>query len=50
METTNIPGEIQITQKMALLLEEQFIIEERDEIEVKGKGKMCTYFLKGRRR
>ncbi|MFV0822029.1 adenylate/guanylate cyclase domain-containing protein [Legionella micdadei] len=49
MEATNIPGEIQITEKMALLLEEQFIIEERDEIEVKGKGKMRTYFIKGRR-
>lgn len=49
MEATNIPGEIQITEKMALLLEEHFVIEERDEIEVKGKGKMRTYFLKGRR-
>lgn len=49
MEATNIPGEIQITEKMALLLEEKFIIEERDKIEVKGKGKMRTYFLKGRR-
>ncbi|STX37626.1 guanylate cyclase [Legionella feeleii] len=49
MEATNIPGEIQITEKMALLLEDQFVIEKRDEIEVKGKGKMCTYFLKSRR-
>lgn len=47
METTDIPGEIQITEKMALLLEEQFLIEKRTEIEVKGKGKMRTYFLKG---
>lgn len=49
METTGIAGEIQITEKMALLLDEQFLVEERNEIEVKGKGLMKTFFLKGRK-
>jgi class 3 adenylate cyclase len=49
MESTGVPGEIQITEKMALLLEDQFIVEARSEIEVKGKGLMKTYLLKGKR-
>lgn len=46
METTSLPGEIQITEKMAHILEEQFDVVQRHEIEVKGKGMMMTYFLK----
>lgn len=49
MESTSLPGEIQVTEKMANLLEEQFEVVERNEIEVKGKGLMKTYFLKGKR-
>lgn len=49
MESTGIPNEIQITEKMALLLEEQFVIEPGGEHEVKGKGMMKTFFLKGRK-
>jgi adenylate cyclase len=50
MESSGVPGEIQITEKMALLLEEKFILQERGEpIEIKGKGKMKTFFLKGKK-
>lgn len=49
METTSLPGEIQITEKMALMLEEEFDVVKRQEIEVKGKGLMMTYFLKGKK-
>lgn len=49
MESAGVVGEIQITEQMALLLGDQFIIEPREEIEIKGKGKMKTFFLKGRK-
>jgi len=49
MESTSIPGRIQITEKMALMLEDLFIVEKREEIEVKGIGRMQTYFLLERR-
>jgi len=49
METTGVPGEIQITEKMAYLLDDQFIVEPRQEIEVKGKGMMKTYLLKAKK-
>eukprot|EP00501_MAST-03F_sp_TOSAG23-6_P000513 GSMAST32.ASY1.ANO1.527.1 assembled CDS len=38
-------GRIQITPKTAALLEGQFNVQSRGEIEVKGKGKMETFFL-----
>lgn len=46
MESTGIPGEIQITERMALILDDKFEVEERAEFEVKGKGVMKTFFLK----
>jgi adenylate cyclase len=49
MESTGTPGEIQITEKMALLLEDAFVVEKAKEIEVKGKGLMQTYLLKSRK-
>lgn len=49
MESTSIPGEIQITEKMAYLLEELFLVVKNKEIVIKGKGKMQTYFLKERK-
>lgn len=50
MESTSIPGHIQLTEKMALMLEDNFIVEPREEeIDVKGIGRMRTYFLKGRK-
>lgn len=50
MESTSLPGEIQITEKMAYLLEEQFEVVAREEMEIKGKNPMKTFFLKGRKK
>ncbi len=45
MESTGVPGRIQVSEAVQLLLKDQFELEERGEIEVKGKGKMRTYLL-----
>ena len=47
MESTGIPGEIQLTQAVAKDLERGFNIKQRGLIDVKGKGQMQTYFLMG---
>ncbi len=49
MESTGEPGKIQVAEKMANILEEKFILEPREAIEVKGKGLMQTFFLIGKR-
>ncbi len=46
MESHSIPDRIQITEEVKNLLGPAFSFEER-EIEVKGKGNMKVYFLKG---
>jgi class 3 adenylate cyclase len=48
METTGVPGCIQVTQRTRDLLGERYRFQERDRIEVKGKGRMTTYLLNGR--
>lgn len=45
MESTSLPGRIQISAAMAASLGERFVLTERGEIEVKGKGPMTTYWL-----
>ncbi|ETX03262.1 adenylate/guanylate cyclase domain-containing protein [Candidatus Entotheonella palauensis] len=46
MESTGIPGKIQISSATYQLLHDQgYLFEKRDEIDVKGKGKMKTFFL-----
>jgi adenylate cyclase len=45
MESTGVPGRIQVSEATYQLLKGQFELEERGEIEVKGKGKMRTYLL-----
>jgi class 3 adenylate cyclase len=47
MESHGIPGEIQVTEATYDILKSKFNFEERGVIEVKGKGKMRTYFLRG---
>ncbi|MGB8686326.1 MAG: adenylate/guanylate cyclase domain-containing protein [Microcoleus sp.] len=47
MESNGMPGKIQVTGATYERLKEQFIFEERGMIEVKGKGKMLTYWLIG---
>ncbi len=49
MESTDIEGRIQVPQNVFERLQDAFILEERGEIEIKGKGEMRTWFLVGRR-
>ncbi|MFY9955434.1 adenylate/guanylate cyclase domain-containing protein [Bradyrhizobium sp.] len=45
METTGVAGKIQISQDTYERLRDEFVLESRGEIEVKGKGMMPTWFL-----
>ena len=49
MESTSLPGKIQITEKMALILKENYVIEEREPFEIKGYGVLKNYFLIARK-
>ena len=49
MESYALPNTIHLTEKTAESLKDNFILEKRDYMEIKGKGKLLTYFLKGRR-
>jgi len=48
MESQGVPGCIQVTQVVYERLRHQYLFEERGAIEIKGKGKMITYLLKGK--
>lgn len=48
MESHGLPGEIQVSEQTYELLKDSFVFDERGEIDVKGKGMMKTYLLKGR--
>ena len=50
METSGIPGEIQVTQVTYECLKDHYRFESRGMIPIKGKGEMTTYWLKGRSR
>ena len=49
MESTGIPGKIQTSEPTYQLLNGRFQFEERGMIEIKGKGILKTYFLKGKK-
>ena len=49
LEATSLPGRIQISQPVARRLEDDFAIEARGDVALKGKGSTPTYFLLGRR-
>lgn len=48
MESTDEVGRIQVTHDVYERLRDGFVLEERGEVEVKGKGLMRTWFLVGR--
>jgi class 3 adenylate cyclase len=48
METTGVPGCVQVTQRTRDLLGERYRFQQRGQLEVKGKGRMTTYLLSGR--
>jgi class 3 adenylate cyclase len=49
MESTGLPDRIQVTEAMQRALAPHFELEERGDIEVKGKGRLRTWFLLGRK-
>jgi class 3 adenylate cyclase/CheY-like chemotaxis protein len=49
MESHGIPGRIQLTEATYQHLNQDYVLEKRGAIEVKGKGKLVTYFLEGRK-
>jgi guanylate cyclase len=49
MESQSTPGEIQITRATYELLKDEFVCRRRGTIEVKGKGRMETWYLVGPR-
>ena len=48
MEQFGTPGEIHVSEAVYLVLKEDYIFEDRGEINVKGKGLMRTYFCSGK--
>jgi class 3 adenylate cyclase len=48
MESHGLPGEIHLTEATYNLLKDIYLFEKRGFIAVKGKGKLKTYFLKGK--
>ena len=49
MESHGTPGEVQLSEATAKLLDEEFVLEDRGETFVKGKGLMHVYRLRGQR-
>jgi class 3 adenylate cyclase len=47
MESHGVPGEIHVTESTYLLLRERYTFADQGVIDVKGKGRMRTYFLQG---
>ncbi|WP_040139920.1 adenylate/guanylate cyclase domain-containing protein [Rhizobium etli] len=47
METTGVPGRIQVSPEIYMQLSEQFEFECRGPVDVKGKGKITTWLLVG---
>ena len=49
MESTGVEGRIQVSPATCERLGDEFELEPRGEIDAKGKGRMRTWFLVGRR-
>ncbi|WP_246227481.1 adenylate/guanylate cyclase domain-containing protein [Mycolicibacterium helvum] len=49
METTDLEGHIQVPQDLYERLRDVFVLEERGDVDVKGKGVMHTWYLVSRR-
>jgi class 3 adenylate cyclase len=50
MESTGTPGAVQISNETYLRIKNMYEFEDRGEIEVKGKGPMRTWLVRGRRK
>lgn len=49
METTDVAGRIQVPQNVYDRISHAFVLEERGDVEIKGKGLMHTWYLVGHR-
>lgn len=49
MESHSFPGQIQISDATYQIIKDNFTVEERGSILVKGRGQMTTYFLLGKK-
>ncbi len=49
MESTGLPDRVQVTEPMQRALAAEFDLENRGEVEVKGKGRLRTWLLLGRK-
>jgi adenylate cyclase len=49
METTDVEGRIQVPQNVYDRINHAFVLEERGDVDIKGKGVMHTWYLVGRR-
>jgi adenylate cyclase len=49
METTDVEGRIQVPQNVFERLKDDFLLEKRGAVDIKGKGIMNTWYLVGRR-
>ncbi|MDT5017644.1 MAG: adenylate cyclase [Mycobacterium sp.] len=49
METTDVEGRIQVPHDVYERLNHAFVLEDRGEVDIKGKGLMHTWYLVGRR-
>jgi class 3 adenylate cyclase len=49
MESHGIPGRIQVTEATYKRLKKHYLFEERGPIQVKGRGEMNCYLLKGKK-
>jgi guanylate cyclase len=49
MESQGVPGEIQVTERVARASNQEFDFDPRRSIEIKGKGPMRTFLLVGRK-
>ncbi|XP_054622500.1 adenylate cyclase type 1-like isoform X3 [Dunckerocampus dactyliophorus] len=48
MDSTGVPGKIQVTEDVYRLLNSEYDLVCRGKVSVKGKGEMLTYFLEGK--
>ena len=49
MESTDVEGRIQVPQLVYERLKDEYVLEERGDVDIKGKGVMHTWYLVGRR-
>ncbi len=49
MESTDVEGRIQVPQSVYERLKEEYVLEERGDVDIKGKGMMHTWYLVARR-